>query len=129
MRGMQYWEINFWPEDGNPYESLLDITPVNGNGVLVYPGSRGPVNSIRWEVVRDGLEDYDYMALFMDRVRALRDKPGNEALLKRASDVYNLQNIVPSLVTFTREPEVLLKKREEIAAMIPELDRALKGSR
>lgn len=129
MRGMQYWEVNFWPEDGDPYESLLDITPVNGNGVLVYPGARGPINSIRWEIVRDGLEDYDYMALFMDRVRALRDKPGNEALLKRASDVYNLQSIVPSLVTFTREPGVLLKKREEIAAMIPELDRALKGSR
>lgn len=129
MRGMQYWNVNFWPEDGDPYKSLLDITPVNGDGVLIYPGARGPVNSIRWETIRDGIEDYDYLALFMDRVKTLRERPGNEALLKRASDVYNLQGIVPSLVTFTREPGDLLKKREEIAALIPELDRALKGAR
>lgn len=129
MRGMQYWNINYWPTEGNPYDSLLDITPVNGDGVLVYPDPRGPVNSIRWEVIRDGIEDYDYMALFMERVRALRNKTGSDALLKRAADVYNLQDIVPSLVTFTREPETLLKKRDEIASVIQEIDKMLNPSR
>ncbi len=129
MRGMQYWSVNFWPTEGDPMENLVDITPVNGDGLLVYPSLEGPVNSIRWEVIRDGIEDYDYMALFMERIRALREKPGNEALLQRAATAYNMETIVPSLVTFTREPEVLLKKRLEIAAMIQEMDKVLKPKR
>lgn len=127
MRGMQYWSVNFWPNKGDPMENLLDITPVNGDGLLVYPQMEGPVNSIRWEVIRDGIEDYDYMALFMERVRALRGQSRHEALLQRVSAVYNLEEIVPSLVTFTREPEILLNKRDDIARMILEMDRALKS--
>jgi len=107
----------------------LDITPVNGDGLLVYPDLAGPVNSIRWENIRDGIEDYDYMSLFMERVHALRAQNGHEALLQRAAEVYNLQDIVPSLVTFTREPEKLLKKREDIAHMILEMDKALNPGR
>ena len=129
MRGMQYWNINFWPAEGNPFEGLLDITPVNGDGLLVYPDMAGPVTSIRWEVIRDGIEDYDYMALFMERVRVLRSRSGNEALLQRAADAYNLESIVPSLVTFTREPGLLLDKRKEIAEMILEMDALLGGGR
>lgn len=129
MRGMQYWNINHWPAHGDPYESLLDITPVNGDGVLVYPGPDGPVNSIRWEIIRDGIEDYDYLTMFMERYRVLSERGGHEALLRRAAEVYNLEELVPSLVTFTREPEVLMRKRAQIAAMIVELDRAMQGAR
>lgn len=129
MRGMQYWNVNYWPANGSPYDSLLDITPVNGDGVLIYPDSQGPVNSIRWEVIRDGIEDYDYLALFMDRVRALQNKPGNDSLLKRSAEVYNLQDLVPNLVTFSRDPEALLKKRNEIAAVILEMDKTLNATR
>ena len=121
MRGMQYWNVNNWPDDGDPYTNVTDITPVNGDGVLIYPDKSGPVSSIRWEIIRDGLEDYDYLALFMEQVNNLSNQPGNEALLQRAAKVYNLEDIVPSLVTFTRDPQMLLKKRQEIAGMIEEL--------
>ncbi len=121
--------MNYWPQGGDPYETLLDITPVNGDGILIYPGPDGPVNSIRWEVVRDGIEDYDYLALFMERRRALMERGGHEALLRRAAEVYNLEVIVPSLVTFTREPEALFQKRAQIAAMIVAMDHALQGMR
>lgn len=121
MRGMQYWNVNNWPDDGDPYTNVTDITPVNGDGVLIYPDKSGPVSSIRWEIIRDGLEDYDYLALFMEQVNKLSSQPGNEALLQRAAKVYNLEDIVPSLVTFTRDPQMLLKKRQEIAGMIEEL--------
>ncbi len=129
MRGMQYWSVNDWPDEGDPFEALLDITPVNGDGILLYPGPDGPVSSIRWEVIRDGLEDYDYLALFMERFRALRDQGGHEALLQRAAEAYNLDDVVPSLVTFTRNADTLLSKRNEIAGMIEEMGRALSGAR
>lgn len=126
MRGMQYWNVNAWPVEGNPLYHFTDITPVNGDGILIYPGPEGPINSIRWETIRDGLEDYDYMALFMEKVRSLNVNPKHEALLQRAGDVYNLSAIVPNLVEFTRDPEVLLKKRTDIASMIMEMERTLK---
>lgn len=128
MRGMQYWSVNYFHEWQDPHTDLLDSTPVNGDGCLVYPGPDGPVNSIRWETVRDGVEDYDYLSLFMDRRGDLLARGGHQELLQRAAAAYNLQTVVPSLVTFTRDPAVLMKKRAEIATMIEEMDRALKAA-
>jgi hypothetical protein len=126
IRGMQYWNVDYIPAWQNPEKDLLDSTPVNGDGVLVYPGPEGPVNSIRWEIIRDGVEDYDYLSLFMDRRNKLLEQGGQEALLSRAAEVFNLEKVVPSLVTFTRDNQLLLQKRAEIAAMIEEMDRAQK---
>jgi hypothetical protein len=127
IRGMQYWNVDYIPAWQNPERDLLDATPVNGDGALVYPGPDGPINSIRWEIIRDGIEDYDYLSLFMDRRAKLLEQGGQEALLSRAAEVFNLEKIVPSLVTFTRESQLLLQKRAEIAGMIEEMDRALKA--
>lgn len=126
MRGMQYWNVNNWPEQGDPFTDVTDITPVNGDGVLLYPGQTGPVTSIRWETVRDGLEDYDYLTLFMEQINNLKKQGGNDALLQQAAKVYNLEEIVPSLVTFTRDPQTLLNKRNEIAVMIEKMKKANK---
>jgi hypothetical protein len=127
IRGMQYWNINYIPAWQNPEKDLLDATPVNGDGALVYPGPDGPINSIRWEIIRDGIEDYDYLSLFMDRRAKLLEQGGQEALLSRAAEVFNLEKVVPSLVTFTRDSQLLLQKRADIAAMIEEMDRAIKA--
>ncbi len=127
IRGMQYWNIDYIPAWQNPEKDLLDATPVNGDGALVYPGPDGPINSVRWEIIRDGIEDYDYLSLFMDRRAKLLEQGGQEALLARAAEVFNLEKIVPSLVTFTRDSQLLLQKRADVANMIEEMDRALKG--
>jgi len=125
MRGFHYWNINALETGRDPYEGLLDVTPVNGNGFLVYPGKDGPVNSIRWEIIRDGIEDYDYLAIFMGRVEKVRKLKGHEALIAKAMNVCSMQDIVPDLVSFSRDPSVLLNKREEIAKMIVELGKTL----
>ena len=126
-RGMHYWCVNYSPEGQNPYQDVLDVTPVNGDGLLVYPGAEGPVDSIRWETIRDGIEDYDYLALLMDRRRKLHAQGGQEALLDQAAKAYNLEKVLSSLTEFTRDPAVLLDKRREIAHMIEEMDRALRS--
>ncbi len=126
MKGMQYWNIDYIPAWQNPERSLLDATPVNGDGALVYPGPEGPINSIRWEIIRDGIEDYDYFSLFADRRNRLLEQGGREELLARAVEAFNMEKVVPSLVTFTRDSQVLLQKRADIANMIEEMDRVLK---
>ncbi|HOZ48184.1 MAG TPA: DUF4091 domain-containing protein [Candidatus Hydrogenedentes bacterium] len=121
VRGFHYGSINACPD---PWHDQLDLTPVNGNGCLVYPGESGPVASIRWETVRDGIEDYDYLVLLMARVRAARESGVSQALLDRAAEVANLSALLPNLLTFPREPSVLENKREEVARMIVELGKA-----
>ena len=125
VRGMHYRGINTHRDGRDPWKDLVDITPVNGDGFLVYTDASGPVNSIRWENIRDGIDDYDYLAVFNDRRRKLLAEPGHEALLQRAAEVYNLKDVIPSLVEFTRDPEVLEKKRRAIAEMIVEMNAAL----
>jgi len=128
MRGVQYWCVNYAPEGQDPFTDPLDTTPVNGDGCLVYPGKDGPVNSVRWETVRDGIEDYDYLALFTERRAALAGRAAPEALTARVKAAGDLSALLPSLVTFARDTAELLKKRGEIGETIVEMGRALKAA-
>lgn len=124
IRGMHYHGINALEPGRDPYSGLTDITPVNGDGFLVYPGPDGPVNSIRWEIVRDGIEDYDYLVLFQKAARALAEVTPEHPLLEQARGAGNMQELVPDLVSFPRKPAELRKKRAEIGALIPQLQGA-----
>jgi hypothetical protein len=126
FQGFHYWSVNGLEAGQDPYQNQLDITPVNGDGLLVYPGANGPVNSIRWEVVRDGIEDYDYLALFDTAYKALGKRKGHEALLRRALEARDLQQLVPSLTGFSRDPQVLLNRRRVMAQAIADMQAALK---
>ena len=125
VKGMHYWGVNYAEPNQDPWKSTLDITPVNGDGLLVYPGADGPVNSIRWECVRDGLEDYDYLAVFQVCRRKLAEKGGQEALIARADKAGDLGKVVPDLVSFSRDPKALLDKRIEIGALIEDMGKVI----
>jgi len=67
-----WWNLTFWQKD--PYDvsfqverkGAKDDTLKPGDGVLLYPNPAGagpPVNSLRWEAFRQGLEDYEYLYL------------------------------------------------------------------
>ena len=63
----------------------------------------GPINSIRWENLRDGLEDYEYLWLFQQAVapdRALLTVP---------------EAISLDLTHFTTDPRLLLAHRARLA--------------
>lgn len=123
--GVYYHGINALPLEQNPYENQLDITPANGNGCLVYPGPDGPVNSIRWETIRDGIEDYDYLVIFQRALRKLKETGGHAALLAEAEKAGNIGGVVPDLVSFPRDPAMLEAKRNELARMIVRMHEAL----
>jgi hypothetical protein len=124
--GFHYGGINFSKPGVDPWESQLDLTPAQGDGFLVYPGPNGPVNSIRWELVRDGLEDCDYLSLLRDRIKRLQAAGGHDALVAKAANVFFLGEVVPDLVSFPREIGAYLAKREAIARTIVEIDTALR---
>ncbi len=120
-RGLHYWGVNYTEPGQDPYADLVDVTPVNGDGFLVYPGPEGPVNSVRWEIIRDGIEDYDYLTILMQRMRRLQSQGGRDELVRRAAQTLDFKELAPDLVSFPRDPKVLAARRDAVARMIMEV--------
>ena len=73
--GFLIWKINHWGGNSGPYvASFRNADWVASDaveftrGVLLYPGVDGPVGSIRFENIRDGLEDCDMLAHAAERL-------------------------------------------------------------
>ena len=103
----------------------------NGDGRFLYPPNRevgldktkyltGPVDSVRWEILREGIEDYEYFVLLEKLVHEA--KPGQAA---RAAEAAKLLKIPASIFddgkTYNKDPRALLDYRKKVAAAIEDL--------
>ena len=63
IQGFAYYSVTGWGSD--PYNNPRPMgTNQNGDGFLLYPPKGGNlVSSIRWELLREGAEDFEYMLL------------------------------------------------------------------
>ena len=108
----------------------------NGDGRFLYPPNRdpardktkylrGPVDSVRWEILREGLEDYEYFVLLEKAVAAARSRGGSAKLKAEAAEAAKLLAFPASVFTtgqdYTKDPLVLLDLRDRIAAAIERL--------
>jgi hypothetical protein len=112
LRGLLYWSVNWWDKKfvNDPWQDMDTIgTGFYGDGSLLYPGQKvgvdGPVSSLRMEVLRDGLEDFDYLAL-ADRL--LGPEATNACVAK----------VAKSLTDYERDPLKLEQVRRELGAAI-----------
>ncbi|HUU90496.1 MAG TPA: hypothetical protein VM238_04720, partial [Phycisphaerae bacterium] len=107
----------------------------NGDGRFIYPPEAaadahpaapvldGPVDSIRWEMLRDGLEDYEYLAILR---RLLAEKGDRLDAGKRAEFTALLDvpdDITTDMTTFTKDPAPIERRRLAIARAIETLRR------
>jgi len=107
----------------------------NGDGRFVYPPEScadghppgpvldGPVDSLRWEMLRDGIEDYEYLAILR---RLLAEKGGRLKPDERARCMALLavpESISKDMTHFTGDPGPIEARRAEIAEAIEELRR------
>jgi hypothetical protein len=104
LAGLYYWTVVYWPEI-DPWTSPLNFKgQLNGEGILFYPGGEagidGPVSTMRLKALRDGLEDYEYLALAGDA--------GAEKALAMAK----------SWTSWETDPAKLAAVREELAKII-----------
>ncbi|MFA6668649.1 MAG: DUF4091 domain-containing protein, partial [Candidatus Methanomethylophilaceae archaeon] len=100
----------------------------NGDGMFFYPPNRqpetdkrayitGPVPSIRLSVIRDGMDDYDYMKILENYVS--KASPEEASLVKQAKALLHIgDEIVANDTVYAKDPHILLKRRQEIAEMI-----------
>jgi len=131
----------------NPYEDPMGYvsgysTPEgtkrywgNGDGRFIYPAESAavpglsgeqpviepPVSSIRWEMLREGIEDYEFLYMLRELIEKRRNDlpPGEiekyEALLEVP------ESITRDMTTFTTDPTPIYARRAEIAEAIERL--------
>ena len=125
--GSLYWSTTHWSHK-NPWVDPMsyqnpekNATWGNGDGYLLYPPTRkppkeplvkGPVNSIRFEMIREGLEDKEYLWLLR---RAAGDRKVPELSLP--------DELVTTLVVFEHDARNLYDARRRLANAIERLSR------
>ncbi|MHC1765250.1 MAG: DUF4091 domain-containing protein [Verrucomicrobiia bacterium] len=105
----------------------------NGDGRFLYPPRRDPnratepalddpINSLRWENLRDGMEDYEYFWMLQQAVERLEASPTDGELAKEARALLTVPQVVSKDLThFTTDPRTLLAHRSRLAAMLERL--------
>ncbi|MDW8080145.1 MAG: DUF4091 domain-containing protein [Thermoguttaceae bacterium] len=117
LRGYLHWGWNFWGE--NPFGPPTDRLPP-GDTHIVYPGPDGPLNSLRWEIQRESVEDFEYLHLLAVELTRLKEQQGEKAAWFDPCryPMELARKVVPSIVTFERDPKRIMRVREELAEAI-----------
>ena len=142
MKGFEFWGLSWWTydpwklgwhwfirqsDDGKKYYS---IRYPNGDGFLAYPGQPvgvdGPVSTIRLEQVREGLEDYEAMALLGELAdqakKAGRSTTAADRVLAMAKDLVIIPNAGgPRSSEILPDPDLIPAIRKAVNAAIVEL--------
>jgi len=120
-----------WPETPHSPGAFGSNMVYNGDGNLFYPGPDGPFSSVRFENIRDGIEDWESHYVLRDYVETLEAKIAKDAalgakakdLLERAKAVLRVPDDVTKLdfISWTWEPATLLKAHKELGETIEAL--------
>jgi len=127
--GFLYWTIDYyvfqenwnraapkWPE--RPWNTVVAKT--NGDGVLIYPGPDAtPLASTRLENLRDGIEDYEALAMLAELTARLESIGAREELVRRAEAAISVRpEMARSWTEYTKDPEVIFRARAEVDSLI-----------
>jgi len=144
-----YWTSSaaYPDQPQNPYEDPMGwrsgySTPAgqkrpwgNGDGRFIYPPLAaadanpsgpvlaGPVDSIRWEMLRDGIEDYEYLVILRRLIQAKGGQLSDTQKHKYSALLEVPQEITANMTTFTVDPAPIEEHRDHVARAIGELSR------
>jgi len=122
LTGYLHWGLNFWGDD--PFGTPRDRLPP-GDTHVIYPGSDGPLNSIRWEIQRESLEDFEYLELLTAKTTELKKQLGDKAAWlhprRRAREL--CRRVVPAIADTEKDPARIVATRQAVADEIIALDR------
>lgn len=107
VKGFAYYSVTGWGDDPRS-DPRPQGTNQNGDGFLLYPPVNGQlVTSIRWENLREGAEDYEYLVLAAGgAVPATPDTPAG-------CDV-SAKSAAASVTSYTHDAAAFLHLRDEL---------------
>jgi len=98
-KGFLHWGFNYWDkmereESGDPFHDASNASYPGipyGDPFMIYPGPDGPLDSIRWEVFAESLQDYAILQSagikpsnpMLDDLKSYAEFPKNSAWLDR----------------------------------------------
>jgi len=146
VEGYENWGVSWWSYDPWRFgwhsfirqsmegEDFFWTRYPNGTGFLTYPGDAvgqgAPVTSIRFEHVREGIEDYEYFAILSDLIAEARKSGVPTGGARSTLDAVRALVDVPNPGGFRStdimpEPDAIPKVRRAVAEQIVALRRAL----
>lgn len=109
VKGFLYWSSIYWAAGQDPWLRPHFRDQFWGEGMLLYPGQdagfRGPVPSIRLKLIREALEDFEYMTLAA--------RQGHKAQVDEL-----VAELAPSFNDWSHNPEAYVAARAKLAALI-----------
>jgi len=129
--GYLHWGYNYWRQwQGSTYcnpfytatgesERLAGGTTrlPPGDPCVVYPGEDGLCNSIRWEMVRKGMEDYEYLKILEERIADSKpNRPAAKAGQKLLDSIRD--KTVQSHSQYVTDDQAFLKTREALTKAV-----------
>jgi len=117
LAGYLHWGLNFWGKE--PFGVPSDRLPP-GDTHVIYPGSEGPLNSIRWELQRESLEDCEYLYLLESQIAAVKQKLGKAAdwVRPRRRPLELARRVVPAITQTELDPAKIQAVRWQVAEEI-----------
>jgi len=111
LSGYLHWGWNQWTDD--PYK---DPSEHIGDGWHVYPVSNGVLNSLRWEQMRNGIQDYEYFKMLENRISSLKDSLGSRFSwidpTQRSKEI--ITRVAMGLKEHTEDPVIFYRAKKEI---------------
>lgn len=118
-KGYLHWGWNAWNE--NPFHETGKHI---GDGWHVYPTKNGVMNSLRWEQMRNGIQDYECFLMLEKRISSLKDSLG--AKFKwidpkhRSKEI--LDQVVKGFTEKSNDPDIFYKAKQELLKELLEFD-------
>lgn len=121
LTGYLHWGFNHWSDD--PFEAPGQH---NGDGWHVYPAPNGLLDSLRWEQMRNGIQDYEALWMLEDKTRRIVHNLGDRFFMldpaRRGREI--AARVVKNAHEFTRDPDTLTAAKKQVIDELLDLDRA-----
>jgi len=138
VSGILYWRTTCWHHaDYDPWENPMTYPGGNGDGSLLYPGSKvgidGPVASMRIKLLREGIEEYELLHLLAANIESAKERIGAAAggydtdrrlfehafsLIEEKGRANRLGEKTPYLMFVTKDYRVIDERRLEVLGEI-----------
>lgn len=147
VQGILVWDTTYWNCEAreathgrqNPWMDPMSYSSPtatwgNGDGRFFYPANwqsgrdssaettSGPVDSIRWEMLSAGVQDWDYFRLLEELVKQAESRGENVAEARALLTIP--AEICESMTVYTQDPAKLDEHRKRLARAIEALSRS-----
>jgi hypothetical protein len=119
LKGYLHWGFNRWTDD--PFASPGRH---RGDGWHVYPKKDGLINSLRWEQMRNGIQDYEYFWMLEDKIRKVKAGLSERLSIiepsRRGMEIAS--QVVKTMDTYNKNPDTLYNVKKQIINELLDLD-------